>query len=45
MDCNLRGQCLKHPRMLPLIEEYSKTFEERDFQKISELAFVDNFLL
>jgi len=44
-DCNVREQCLKHPRMLPIIEEYSKTFEERDFQKISELAHVDNLLL
>jgi hypothetical protein len=23
-DCNVRGQCLKHPRMLPIIEEYAK---------------------
>jgi hypothetical protein len=37
-DCNVRDQCLKHPRMIPIIEEYAKPFEERDYRKLSTLA-------
>jgi hypothetical protein len=37
-DCNVRGQCLKHPRMLPIIEEYAKPFEARDYHKINAMA-------
>jgi hypothetical protein len=37
-DCNVHSQCLKHPRMLCILEEYSKPFEQRDYSKIRALA-------
>lgn len=37
-DCNVRDQCLKHPRMIPIIAEYAKPFEERDYRKIIALT-------
>ena len=37
-DCNVHRQCLMHPRMIQLVEEYSKPFEQRDYSRISALA-------
>ncbi|MBE9581519.1 MAG: hypothetical protein IMF18_07870 [Proteobacteria bacterium] len=37
-DCNVRNQCLKHPRMIPIIEEYAKPFNDRDYDRIRMLA-------
>jgi mannose-6-phosphate isomerase-like protein (cupin superfamily) len=37
-DCNVHCQCLMHPMMLPIIDEYAKPFEHRDYSKISALA-------
>jgi hypothetical protein len=37
-DCNVHSQCLMHPRMLQVLEEYSKPFDQRDYDKISALA-------
>lgn len=37
-DCNVHRQCLMHPRMIQLVEEYSKPFEKRDYSRISALA-------
>jgi len=43
-ECNVREQCLKHPYMLPIIEEYAKPFEERDYSMISSLESEIDFL-
>jgi mannose-6-phosphate isomerase-like protein (cupin superfamily) len=37
-DCNVARQCLLHPRMLEILEEYSKPYERRDYNKILRLA-------
>ena len=37
-DCNVARQCHMHPRMLQALEEYSKPFDQRDYNKISALA-------
>jgi mannose-6-phosphate isomerase-like protein (cupin superfamily) len=37
-DCNVHRQCLMHPRMIQLVAEYSKPFEQRDYSRISALA-------
>jgi mannose-6-phosphate isomerase-like protein (cupin superfamily) len=37
-DCNVQKQCVKHPMMLPIIDEYAKPFEQRNYKKISALA-------
>jgi hypothetical protein len=42
-DCNVREQCLKHPRMIPIIAEYAKLFEDRDYRMINALASETKF--
>ncbi len=37
-DCNVARQCLMHPRMLQILEEYSKPYENRNYSKINALA-------
>lgn len=37
-DCNVREQCALHPKMEELIQEYSKPFEDRDYDRIRILA-------
>jgi mannose-6-phosphate isomerase-like protein (cupin superfamily) len=37
-DCNVHSQCLMHPRMLRILEEYSKSFDQRDYSRVSALA-------
>jgi hypothetical protein len=37
-DCNVHSQCLMHPRMLEILDEYSKPYELRDYNKIITLA-------
>jgi hypothetical protein len=35
-ECQVEKQCQKHPEMLPLLREYQKIFEERDWDLIRE---------
>ncbi len=35
-DCPVEKQCQKHPEMLPILKEYQKTFEERNWDLISK---------
>jgi hypothetical protein len=37
-DCNVKRQCLIPPAMKALLEEFQKTFEERDYKRIDEMA-------
>ncbi len=37
-DCNVHSQCLMHPRMLEILDEYSKPYELRDYNKIITMA-------
>ena len=37
-DCNVRGQCMQHPRMIELLSEYQKPYEKRDYEKIANMA-------
>ncbi|HOP47983.1 MAG TPA: hypothetical protein PK874_09995 [Desulfobacteraceae bacterium] len=37
-DCNVHEQCALHPRMSELLKEYTKPFEDRDYDRIRELA-------
>lgn len=37
-DCNVREQCMLNPRMIELLEEYQKDFEQRDYDKIAAIA-------
>jgi mannose-6-phosphate isomerase-like protein (cupin superfamily) len=37
-DCNVQNQCMQHPRMMELMVEYQKEFNERDYEKIAMLA-------
>jgi len=37
-DCNVKTQCMQHPRMMELLVEYQKEFTERDYEKIALLA-------
>jgi len=37
-DCNVQNQCMQHPRMMELLMEYQKEFQERDYAKIALLA-------
>jgi len=37
-DCNVRQQCMRHPKMMELLQEYQKEFKERDYEKIALLA-------
>jgi mannose-6-phosphate isomerase-like protein (cupin superfamily) len=37
-DCNVQSQCLVHPRMVEILEEYSKPFERRNYRKICSLS-------
>lgn len=39
-DCNVHSQCLMHPVMTQILEEYVKSYAERDYARISELAKV-----
>jgi hypothetical protein len=34
-DCPVEEQCQKHPEMLPILKEFQKVFEERDWDLIS----------
>jgi len=35
-ECPVEKQCQKHPEMLPLLKEYQKIFEERDWELIKQ---------
>ena len=35
-DCPVEKQCQKHPEMLPILKEYQKIFEERDWDLIRQ---------
>jgi hypothetical protein len=37
-DCPVEKQCQKHPEMLPILQEYQKIFEERDWELIVNIA-------
>lgn len=37
-DCNVNKQCMQHPQMIELLEEYQKDFGQRDYEKIALLA-------
>lgn len=37
-DCPAAPNCILHPRLLALIEEYSKLFEDRDYARIEALV-------
>jgi len=37
-DCNVRDQCMQHPRMIELLSEYQKPYEKRDYEKIAAMA-------
>jgi mannose-6-phosphate isomerase-like protein (cupin superfamily) len=36
--CNVQTQCALHPRLIELIHEYQKPFDERDFKRIKALV-------
>jgi hypothetical protein len=35
-ECQVEKQCQKHPAILPILQEYQKVFEERDWELITE---------
>lgn len=35
-ECQVEKQCQKHPAILPILQEYQKIFEERDWELITE---------
>ena len=37
-DCNVRDQCMQHPKMIELLSEYQKPYENRDYEKIAAMA-------
>ena len=37
-DCNVKEQCTLHPKMTELLQEYTKLFEDRDYDRIRILA-------
>src|ERR1019366_6759037 len=37
-DCSMHSQCSIPPRLLELMTEYQKPFEQRDYEKIRESA-------
>ena len=37
-DCNVKRQCLLPPVMKELLGEYQKSFEDRDYKRIAEMA-------
>ena len=41
-DCNVHSQCLMHPVMTQILEEYVKPYAERDYARIGALSEVDD---
>ncbi len=37
-DCNMKPQCLPHPHMEKLIEQYALPYEQRDYDRIAAVA-------